>query len=103
MRAACFCFINLTRPSVLPVAFRFSQMIIIHKPTAILDKVRQDKVVAMMQEYVRNRGVMMDPNEPLVMRRKRTLIFTTLNDAIAAQADEVYQVEGGRLEKVTYL
>ena len=76
-------------------------MIIIHKPTAILDPARQEKVVAMMKEYVRNRGVMMDPSEPLVMRRKRTLIFTTLNDAIAAQADEVFNVKGGTLTKVT--
>lgn len=79
----------------------FSQMIIIHKPTAILDPARQEKVVAMMKEYVRNRGVMMDPSEPLVMRRKRTLIFTTLSDAIAAQADEVFHVKGGTLTKAT--
>ncbi len=76
-------------------------MIIIHKPTAILDKERQEKTVAMMKEYIKNRGVMMDPSEPLVMRRKRTLIFTTLNDAIAAQADEVFNVKGGTLTKVT--
>ncbi len=42
----------------------------------------------------------MDPNEPLIMRRKRTLIFTTLSDQVAALADDIYVVEGGRLTKV---
>lgn len=75
-------------------------MIIAHKPTALLDNTRQEKAIAMMQEYVRNRGVLMDPNEPLIMRRKRTLIFTTLSDEVAALADDIYVVEGGRLTKV---
>ena len=75
-------------------------MIIAHKPTALLDKTRQEKAIALMQEYVRNRGVLMDPNEPLIMRRKRTLIFTTLSDEVAALADDIYVVEGGRLTKV---
>jgi ABC-type lipoprotein export system ATPase subunit len=75
-------------------------MIIAHKPTALLDNTRQEKAIALMQEYVRNRGVLMDPNEPLIMRRKRTLIFTTLSDQVAALADDIYVVEGGRLTKV---
>ena len=75
-------------------------MIIAHKPTALLDNTRQEKAIALMQEYVRNRGVLMDPNEPLIMRRKRTLIFTTLSDEVAALADDIYVVEGGRLTKV---
>ena len=75
-------------------------MIIAHKPTALLDNTRQEKAIALMQEYVRNRGVLMDPNEPLIMRRKRTLFFTTLSDEVAALADDIYVVEGGRLTKV---
>ena len=75
-------------------------MIIAHMPTALLDNTRQEKAIALMQEYVRNRGVLMDPNEPLIMRRKRTLIFTTLSDQVAALADDIYVVEGGRLTKV---
>lgn len=97
--------IKLTRPQRqlinLGRAFVMNpEMIVVHKPTAVLPAGPRERALKMMEEFVRNRGVNMDPLEPLVMRRKRTLIFTTLSDEVASRADEIYLVSEGSIKKI---
>lgn len=40
----------------------------------------------------------MPEDEPTLKRRKRTVLFTARNSAVAEFADEAYEMESGRLE-----
>uniref|UniRef100_A0A7S2FH94 ABC transporter domain-containing protein n=2 Tax=Octactis speculum TaxID=3111310 RepID=A0A7S2FH94_9STRA len=75
------------------------EMIIMHKPAALLNEKQAKLCLAMMREFVDNRGVLMDPAEPIVMRRKRTLLFTTLIPSVAEVADEIYFISDNMLTK----
>ena len=39
----------------------------------------------------------MPEDEPILKRRKRTVLFTARNSVVAKFADEAYQMTGGRL------
>ena len=73
------------------------EVIILHKPTAILDLTQTAAVLEMFREYVENRGLFMPASEPLVHRRKRTLIYSAKSEATAVKADRVYIAAGGAL------
>jgi len=78
------------------------EIIIVHKPTALLDDVQSEYALDMFREFVENRGLFMPDDEPLVKRRRRTLIFTAKNEHVAAKADEVYVAKKGRLERIEF-
>ena len=75
------------------------ELIVAYKPTALLSDSQSESLLKMFREFVENRGVLMDPNEPLKYRRKRTLIFSAKNEYIANHADFVYLAKGGALSK----
>ena len=56
------------------------------------------RVMMALTEFVRNRGFLMNPDEPIIRRRKRTVIFTTdsLEEAMA-YADVVFSMDGVRV------
>jgi len=68
------------------------EVIIAHKPTALLDDSHTSKVLEMFREFTDNRGVLMPDDEPLIRRRKRTAIFTAKNASIASLSHVVYKV-----------
>ena len=73
------------------------EMIIVHKPTALLDNYHTDLVLKVFREYVENRGVGMPKDEPLIKRRKRTLVFSAKDTSVAYKADVVYEAVKARL------
>jgi hypothetical protein len=73
------------------------EMIVVHKPTALLDEKSTDLVLAAFSEYCGNRGFLMDPNEHLIKRRKRTLIYTAKNAHAAVAADVIFEARNGSL------
>ena len=52
------------------------EMLIVHKPMPLLSPEVRPMVLAAFQEYCHNRGYLMSKTEPLIRRRKRTLIYT---------------------------
>lgn len=74
------------------------EVIIAHKPTAILNETQADNVLDMFKEFVENRGVFMNPEEPLVKRRRRTLIYSAKSEKTAVIADMVFCAAGGRIK-----
>lgn len=73
------------------------ELIIAHKPTLVLDDEHSDLVLEMFREYVDRRGVFMDPQEPLIMRRKRTVVYTAKNERAAEGSHEIYDAVDGHL------
>ena len=78
------------------------EIIIMHKPTALLDDTHTEHALDMFREFVENRGLFMPDDEPLVRRRRRTLIFTAKNEHVASKADEVYVAKRGQLERIVF-
>ena len=76
------------------------ELIICHKPTALLDEKQTDAVMDMFREFVENRGVFMPSSEPLVRRRRRTIIYSAKGKKAAAKADVVFQVRSGKLVEI---
>lgn len=72
-------------------------MIVVHKPTALLDDVATDKVLDAFKEYCGNRGFLMDPLEPTIKRRKRTIVYTAKNEKAASVADNIFEANNGKL------
>ena len=68
------------------------EVIIAHKPTALLDDLHTTKVLEMFREFTDKRGVFMPENEPLIRRRKRTAIFTAKSASVASLSHVVYKV-----------
>jgi len=68
------------------------EVIIAHKPTALLDDSHTSKVLEMFREFTDNRGVLMPDDEPLIRRRKRTAIFTAKSAAVASLSHTVFKV-----------
>ena len=68
------------------------EIIIAHKPTALLDDKHTGKVLELFREFTEKRGVLMPVSEPFIRRRKRTIIFTAKNADVASKAHLVYQV-----------
>ena len=73
------------------------ELIVAHKPTSLLDDRQTDNVLDMFKEFTENRGVFMPAIEPLVRRRRRTIIFSAKNEYVASHADVVYQARKGVL------
>ena len=71
------------------------EVIVAHKPMALIEKGRQEKVFELLREFVENRGVEMPPDEPLSYRRKRTVIFSCKNKNEAEKMDLLFVVENG--------
>ena len=76
------------------------ELIIAHKPTALLTDENTKKVLEMFVEYAEKRGVCMPEDEPIIWRRKRTIIFTARSEAVASKAHVVYQCIGGSLTQI---
>ena len=53
-----------------------------HKPTALLDDRQTEAVLDMFKEFTENRGIFMPSDEPLVRRRRRTIIYSAKNEAV---------------------
>ena len=73
------------------------EMLIVHKPTALLDEKGTEKVLEAFQEYCSNRGFLMDPDEALIKRRKRTIVYTAKNESAAAMAQSIFEANDGKL------
>jgi len=73
------------------------EVIIFHKPFALLDTNLSERLMDVMKEYIGNRGVHMDPNEPLLKRRRRTIIFTGKESDQLKEANVVYEANCGKL------
>ena len=73
------------------------EMIVAYKPTALLSDAQSERVMQVIREFVANRGVAMDPNEPMILRRKRTFIFSAKIENAAKHADAVYEARAGKL------
>ena len=73
------------------------EVLLIYKPTNLLDPVHSQLVVQMLKEFTKNRGLFVPDDEPLIMRRKRTVIFTASSAEVAREADEIYCVRDGRV------
>ena len=71
------------------------EVLVVHKPTQLLGEEKRDRLMQALGEFTRNRGFLMDPDEPLIRRRKRTVIFTTdtLDEAMD-YADVVFFMDG---------
>ena len=76
------------------------ELIIAHKPTALLTDENTKKVLEMFVEFAEKRGVCMPEDEPIIWRRKRTIIFTARSEAVASKAHVVYQCIGGSLTQI---
>ena len=106
------------------------EVIIAHKPTSILDKFQTENVIDMFREFVENRGLYVwsilsfyriwfasvvliiieciifltfrfaPDTEPLVTRRKRTIIFTAKTVNVACRAHQIFRVADQKLEKI---
>jgi ABC-type ATPase involved in cell division len=69
------------------------EVIIAHKPTALLDDAHTSKVLEMFREFTDKRGVLMPEDEQLIRRRKRTAIFTAKSASVASMCHAVYKVK----------
>ena len=78
-------------------------MLIVHKPTALLDDIATDRVLSAFREYCSNRGYLMDPNEPKIKRRKRTIVYTAKNEQSAAWAEKIFEANEGHLIPLDFL
>mmetsp|Transcript_63357 Transcript_63357/g.142903 ORF Transcript_63357/g.142903 Transcript_63357/m.142903 type:complete len:380 (+) Transcript_63357:2150-3289(+) len=76
------------------------EVIVIHKPDNLLDEEHQAKVLSLFKEYVERRGVCMDPAEPLLKRRKRTLVYTSQSAAFEGAAHLAFEVHGSTVTQV---
>lgn len=77
------------------------EVIICNKPTSLLNDKTTLLALDMFKEFVDKRGVFMSPDEPLVLRRKRTILFSAKNEFVASKADDVYEARGGKLIMTT--
>ena len=59
--------------------------------------IQTDNVLDMFKEFTENRGVFMPSDEPLVRRRRRTVIYSAKNEVVASAADVVYEARAGAL------
>ena len=69
------------------------EVIIAHKPTALLDDAHTSKVLEMFREFTDKRGVLMPEDEQLIRRRKRTAIYTAKSASVASMCHAVYKVK----------
>jgi len=67
------------------------EVLVIHKPTVVLDDLHTDNTFKCLREYVTQKGLCMDP-KTIVMRRPRTAIITTARAKGVALADKVWNV-----------
>ena len=74
------------------------EVIIFHKPFALLDTKLSARLMSVFKEYIGNRGVCMDPSEPLVKRRRRTIVFTGKETDQVRHANVVYEATCGKLK-----
>jgi ABC-type multidrug transport system fused ATPase/permease subunit len=78
------------------------ELLLMHKPTALLGPEHAKLVSSAMKQFVEGRGLLVDrkPGEAKVRRRLRTIIFTAASPKeVPDFADEVYDVVGGTLKK----
>ena len=73
------------------------EVIVAHKPTLLLDDEHSDLVLDMFREFVDRRGILMDPNEPLIMRRKRTVVYTAKNERAALGSHQIFDAVDGHM------
>ena len=66
----------------------------------ISNELKKAKVLSLFKEYVERRGVCMDPAEPLLKRRKRTLVYTSQSAAFEEAAHLAFEVHGSTVTQV---
>lgn len=75
------------------------EVLVIHKPTVVLDDLHTDNTFKCLREYVSLKGLCMDP-KTVNFRRPRTAIITTARPKGVALADKVFNVTpDGVIEK----
>ena len=75
------------------------EVLVVHKPDALLDDLHQGKVLELFREFVERRGVGMDPAEPLIKRRKRTVVYSTVESAFEEAAHVVYEALDSKITR----
>ena len=76
------------------------EMLIVHKPMPLLSPEVKPFVLKAFKEYCGNRGYLMSKTEPVIRRRKRTLIYTGYQAEDAEEADIVFVLQDGELTQV---
>ena len=76
------------------------EFMVVHKPDALLSPEQSASLLAMMREYVAKRGVELDSKEPLVKRRRRTLVFTASRRDLADKAELIFEAKGGHVAQI---
>ena len=76
------------------------ELLLIYKPTNLLDQTHRDKAIALFNDFIKTRGALLSENEPAIMRRKRTIIFTASSADVAAKADMVFTVRNGYVKLI---
>jgi ABC-type multidrug transport system fused ATPase/permease subunit len=72
------------------------EVLIVHTPGMYFDKESKTTIISLLMEFVRMRGVEMDPATRL-RRRPRTCIFSTYDMGDIMYADEMLQCQNGTL------
>lgn len=68
-------------------------MLVVHKPTALVNEAAGKKILVLLREFVDCRGVEMNPNEPLIRRRKRTVVYSARSIQAAAAANYIFEMQ----------
>lgn len=74
-------------------------VLVLHKPALYVDDDHTVSVFESLRQFVDERGLGY-PAASFSHRRSRTCIFTTISDQGVQKADVVYEVKGGKLEKL---
>lgn len=67
------------------------EILVIHKPTSVLNDAMTENVLALLRENVANKGLNMD-KETFAFRRPRTVVMTSARQRAIAIADYVFKI-----------
>jgi len=76
------------------------EILLVHKPTLVLNDENVEKVFACLKDFVNNRGLQMD-DATKVFRRPRTCVITTARPKGLLVADKVFKIEPTGVKEVS--
>ena len=94
------CKISRTDRTLIHLARAFvtnPEVLVLHKPAVLVDNVLRARIFTMMRDFVRQRGIDQDANEPIERRRVRTIVYSCSRNSETVMADRVFNINMGCL------
>jgi ABC-type multidrug transport system fused ATPase/permease subunit len=96
--------LNLTQRVLLNLARAFianPEVLVVHKPTSVFDDPTAQNTIDCLQEFVKQKGLLMNP-KMISFRRPRTCIMTTTRPQGMQAANRIFKIQHEGVKELSY-